>query len=218
MGIALDGLSSGLDTTALIDALMQAEAIPQTILKNKVSSTQTMISALQALNGKVASLADLSETTAKPDSLQLFTTTSSSDAVKATAGSGAAPGSIDFKVNQVAQAQVSVSAAVSEWTESSFTLTTGEGPGVQINADSSSLDDVVRAVNNSDTGIKAVKVAADNGKFRIQFTAATTGDDGKFTISGTAMPAFTEVKSAQNASLTLWAGTAAELTVASTTN
>lgn len=218
MGIALDGLSSGLDTTALINALMDAEAIPQNILKNKVSSTQTMISALQALNTKVASLADLAGTAAKPDSLQLFTTTSSSDAVKATAGSGAAPGSIDFKVNQVAQAQVSVSAAVSEWTESSFTITTGNGPAVEITADSTSLDDVVRAINNSESGVKAVKVAADDGKFRIQFAAAKTGDEGKFEISGTAMPAFTEVKSAQNASITLWAGTDAEQTVTSATN
>lgn len=218
MGIALDGLSSGLDTTALINALIDAEAIPQNILKNKVSSTQTMISALQALNTKVASLADLAGTAAKPDSLQLFTTTSSSDAVKAAAGSGAAPGSIDFKVNQVAQAQVSVSAAVSEWTESSFTITTGNGPAVEITADSTSLDDVVRAINNSESGVKAVKVAADDGKFRIQFTAAKTGDEGKFEISGTAMPAFTEVKSAQNASITLWAGTDAEQTVTSATN
>lgn len=218
MGIALDGLSSGLDTTALIDALMQAEAIPQNILKNKVSSAQTMISALQALNTKVAGLADLSKTTAKPDSLQLFTTTSSSDAVKASAGSGAAPGSIDFTVNRVAQAQVSVSAAVSEWPESTFTIATGEGAAFQITADSTSLDDVVRAINSSEAAVKAVKVAADDGKFRVQFTAIKTGAEGKFEIFETAMPAFTEVKSAQNASITLWAGTDAEQTVSSSTN
>ena len=44
MGLALDGLASGLDTTALIKSLMQVEAIPQNILKNKVASTQTMVS------------------------------------------------------------------------------------------------------------------------------------------------------------------------------
>ena len=37
MGISLDGLASGLDTTALISSIMQVEAIPQTLLKNKSS-------------------------------------------------------------------------------------------------------------------------------------------------------------------------------------
>ncbi len=57
MALSLDGLASGLDTTTLIKSLMQIEAIPQTLLKNKVSATKTMVSALQALNTKVADLA-----------------------------------------------------------------------------------------------------------------------------------------------------------------
>ncbi|MBM6623475.1 flagellar filament capping protein FliD [Micrococcaceae bacterium RIT802] len=218
MGIALDGLSSGLDTTALINTLMQAEAIPQNILKNKVSATQTMISALQALNTKVADLAELTKKTAKPDSLQLFTTTSSSDAAKATAGSGAAPGSIDFKVTAIAQAQVSVSAPVSEWAESSFSITKADGTAIDITADSASLDDVVRAINNSEAGVKAVKVAAGDGNYRLQFTAAETGADGSFSISGTSGEALIPVKTAQDGSITLWAGTSAEQIVTSSTN
>ena len=43
MGFAVDGLSSSLDTTALINGLMQLEAIPQSLLKNKVSGAQTTI-------------------------------------------------------------------------------------------------------------------------------------------------------------------------------
>lgn len=218
MGIALDGLSSGLDTTALINTLMQAEAIPQNILKNKVSATQTMISALQALNTKVADLAELTKKTAKPDSLQLFTTTSSSDAAKATAGSGAAPSSIDFKVTAIAQAQVSVSAPVSEWAEPSFSITKADGTEVAITADSTSLDDVVRAINNSEAGVKAVKVAAGDGNYRLQFSAAKTGAVGSFSISGTSGGALTQVKSAQDASVTLWSGTSAEQIVTSSSN
>ncbi|WP_372698483.1 flagellar filament capping protein FliD [Arthrobacter sp. JSM 101049] len=219
MGISLDGLSSGLDTTALINTLMQAEAIPQNILKNKVSAAQTMVSALQALNTKVSALGELAEKAAKPDSLQLFTTTSSSDAAKATAGSGAAPGSVDITVNQTAQAQVSVSGKVSEWTEASFTITKADGSVISIAADSTSLDDVVRAVNNSDAGVKAVMVAAGDGTFRLQFSAADTGTSGKFTISGTAGSNLTEAKTAQDASITLWSGvTGVEQEVISSSN
>ena len=57
MGISLDGLASGLDTTALISSVMQVEAIPQTLLKYKSQDLQTMVSALQGLNSKVAALA-----------------------------------------------------------------------------------------------------------------------------------------------------------------
>lgn len=219
MGISLDGLASGLDTTALINALMQAEAIPQNILKNKVSSTQTMITALQALNTKVAGLAELAKNTAKPDSLHLFASSASSDAVKVAAGSGAAPGSIDFTVNQVAQAQVTVSGLVNEWAEASFTITKGDGTAIDITADSTSLDDVVRAINTSDAGVQAVKVAAGDGTYRLQFSATKTGAAGSFTISGVGGSALIPVKVAQDASVTLWAGTPAarELTSASNT-
>ena len=58
MGMAIDGLISGLKTTDLINSLMQAEAIPQTLLKNKVTDSTTYITAMQALNTKVAALAD----------------------------------------------------------------------------------------------------------------------------------------------------------------
>lgn len=226
MGIALDGLSSGLDTTALINSLIQAEAIPQVILKNKVSSTQTMISALQALNTRVSSLAELAGKTAKPDALQLYTTKVSSDAAKATANSAAAPGSIEFTVDAIAQAQVSVSAPVTEWAEKSFTITKGDNTAVEIDADSTSLDDVVRAVNNSDAGVRAVKIAAGkNGSgeetYRIQFTATKTGAAESFTMAGPdAEPlALIEIKTAQDASVRLWAGVAgAEQTITSSNN
>ncbi len=110
MGLSLDGLASGLDTTALISSMMQVEALPQTLLKNKSSSVQSMVSALQGLNGKVAALATQATTAGKPDSLDLYLATTSSDkAVTATAGPAATSGSIDFQVTQLAQTQVTVS-------------------------------------------------------------------------------------------------------------
>ena len=72
MGISLDGLASGLDTTALISSMMQVEAIPQTLLKNKSSGIQSMVSALQGLNSKVAALATQATAAAKPGALDLY--------------------------------------------------------------------------------------------------------------------------------------------------
>ena len=39
MSLAIDGLVSGLDTTTMITSLMKIEAVPQTLLKNNVTST-----------------------------------------------------------------------------------------------------------------------------------------------------------------------------------
>ena len=45
MAFAIDGLVSGLQTTSMIDSLMKIDAIPQTLLKAKVSASQSLISA-----------------------------------------------------------------------------------------------------------------------------------------------------------------------------
>ena len=65
MGTSIDGLISGLDTTSLIDSLMQAAAQPQTVLRNQAAGQQTTIQALQSLNSKIAALATLATSTAK---------------------------------------------------------------------------------------------------------------------------------------------------------
>ena len=56
--MGIDGIVSGLDTTALINSLMQAEAMPQTLLKSKVTTAGTFISALQSLNTRISSFGD----------------------------------------------------------------------------------------------------------------------------------------------------------------
>src|SRR3954453_19585632 len=101
---------SGLDTATMINQLMQLEARPQSLLKNKVASTQTLVSALHALNTRIADLGKVAAETAKPKSLDTFAGTSSSDKVSVTTAKGASAGGIDLEVVQLAKAQVSVSA------------------------------------------------------------------------------------------------------------
>ena len=229
MSMAIDGLVSGLDTTSLINSLMQLEAVPQSLLQRKVSESTTFISALQGLNSSIAGLATLATKTAKDGAFDLYSATSSSSNATVTAAAGASAGQIDIEVEQLAQRQVSVSDARAAWPGSHFTITTG-GIAVPINASSSSLDDIVTAVNTSDAGVKAVKVSAGldgNGDalFRVQFTANNTGAAGAFTVDGDDDPAtvdpdptITQVRAAQDAKVTLWANTPASQTISSSTN
>ncbi|MEC5182121.1 flagellar filament capping protein FliD [Arthrobacter sp. CG_A4] len=216
MGISLDGLASGLDTTSLINSLMQVEAIPQTQLKNKSFDVQSMVSALQGLNAKVAALATLATAVAKPGALALTAATTSSDKVLATTTASAKAGAIDFTVNKLAQTQVTVSGKVAAWPYTTMTITSG-GQAVTVSPLTSLLDDVVTAVNAAGAGVTASKVAVGGGEFRLQFAASASGSAGSFTISdpGTV---FTNAKDAQDAEIQLWAGSAAAQTVTSSTN
>ena len=216
MGISLDGLASGLDTTALISSIMQVDAIPQTLLKNKSSDIQSMVSALQGLNTKVAALATQATAAAKPGALDLYSATTSSDKVVAATTAAATAGSLDFQVNTLAQTQVTVTNKVVGWPYTTMTINSG-GQTYTVTPLTSSLDDVVTAVNAAGAGVTASKVAVGGGEFRLQFAATTSGSAGAFTISD-AGTTFTDVKTAQDAEITLWPGTAAAQTVKSSTN
>ncbi|WP_346960060.1 flagellar filament capping protein FliD [uncultured Arthrobacter sp.] len=220
MGISLDGLASGLDTTALISSLMQSEALPQTLLKNKSYDLQSMVSALQGLNSKVAALATQATAAAKPGALDLTTATTTSDKVSASTTAAAKAGSIDFQVTKLAQTQVTVTPkvnAVTGWPYTTMTINSG-GKDYTIAPASNNLHDVVSAVNAAGAGVTATKVDVGGGDFRIQFTATKSGEAGKFTITGPVDP-FTDVTVAQDAELVLWpTNPAIQATIKSSTN
>lgn len=238
MGITLSGLtSSGLDVKALVADLMKVEAIPQLQLQAKVKVQRTEISALQDLNTRLAALAKSAKDLTSPSALAQFKATSSSDALSVSVKPAAGAGTIDVVVDSVAAAQKSVTAALSTAPGTRFTITDAKGAYTEISAASSSLDDVVSAVNNSDAGVRAVKVAAgtDPGTgeklYRLQLTSAETGAENAFSFhagsaadvtAGTATnlltaPGAATVTAAADSSVRLWAGTPAEQTVTSST-
>ncbi|MBF4606876.1 flagellar filament capping protein FliD [Curtobacterium sp. VKM Ac-1393] len=237
--LAIDGLVSGLKTTDLINSLMTVEGVPQTLLKNKLTSTNSFISSLQTMNGLVQALATKAKDAAKATSLDVFTATSSSSGVTAATGTNASAGSVTFTVGSTAAAQVGVTAAMTTWSAAAepITLVGADGTKTTVTPASGSLDDTVSAINKSGAGITATKVAAGTDpdgtkRYRLQLTSAKTGAAGAFEVyrgtadqvaAGTATNVLTEigaavVTQAKDASVTLWAGTAAEQTVTSASN
>ena len=63
---SIGGLISGLDTATIISQLMQLEAQPQTRLKTKVTVEQSAVTALQALNTKLAAWPPRPPTSRRP--------------------------------------------------------------------------------------------------------------------------------------------------------
>lgn len=230
-GFGIDGLASGLDTTSLINQLMQVEAMPQTLLKQKSSTTQSFVSALQGLNTKVASLAEAAAKAAKPESWSAFTATSSVESVVTTAGATAQPGTLTFSVDAVATTQVSLTDAVPDdgtlvpQIPPAVTVRSSDGTLVTVEPTTGSLQDIARAINEAaDSGVKATVVRVTNGTtptYRLQLTGTSTGTEGAFEIFAatsaevTAMTDAdraaarldqTSVRTAQDATVTLWKG------------
>lgn len=238
--LGIDGLASGLDTTTIINQLMQVESAPQTLLKSKQTSTKSFVSALQALNAKVASLAENAAKVAKPASWSAFAATSSATSVTATAGATAQAGSVSFTVDAVAKAQTTVSRVTADDSTlvagipPAVTVRGGDGTLVTVQPTTGSLQDIAKAINDAaDAGIKATVVRVSGGEnptYRLQFTGTSTGTDGAFAVyagtksavetavaagdGGVSLAAMrldtTSVTAATDAQITLWKGTAAE--------
>jgi flagellar hook-associated protein 2 len=235
---AIDGLASGMNTTAMINSLMAVEAMPQTQLKTKLASNQSMISSLQGLNTRLTLLQGTAEAAAKPGALNLFSATSSAPSLTATTTAAASAGSIDVTVTKLASTQVNVTAPMTAWPTDAgggpakLTIVDAAGKQTEIAPASTSLDDVVTAINAAAGGAAAVKVPAGNGSYRLQLTATTSGAAGAFQVyqgaaaevtNGTATdlmadPAAAVVKPAQDAEALLYAGTTAEQKITSATN
>ena len=207
--MGIDGIVSGLDTTSLIKSLMQVEAMPQTLLKSKVSTAQTFISALQGLNSKVASLGDAARAAAKPASWQAVTATSSSTTATATTTPAAGASSLSFTVDTLATAQTSVSRPVRALADlfgdttvdppvpgtvpGSVTLRTGAtGAETFTTVDLgavTALAGLAGAINKAGAGITASVVKVSDTESRLQLTSTATGTPGAFDLYSGAVTA-----------------------------
>lgn len=197
-GISFGGLASGLDTRAIISALVSIERRPITQLESKKTSLNKQKSLYSDLRG----LLDKLRTTAKDlkgttDFLSMKAASDDEAVLKATASNSAEPGTYKVRVLQLAQAQVNASTGSASRTDSlggpaSLILDVG---GVQqlISVNDPTLDSIAAAINqadeNLDTGVRAEVVdtgnPANGGAQRYQLVVRSTkpGSDGEFTLS-----------------------------------
>jgi len=237
MAMGIDGLVSGLDTTSLIDALIKAEAGSQRLLATKVTKAQNYITDLQSLNSALAALTTNAAGASTVDKLRGMSATSSASSVTVTAEATATPGTLTFQVDRLAQAQVSVTAAMSQW-QGGPTLTLVDGAGVHREvAAGDSLAELAANINSSGSGVSATVVAAGvdgvtgDPVYRLQL-AGPLGASGGFALyDGTSADVTADlapdvfaasgaatVSTAQDAAITLWAGTGAAQQITSSSN
>jgi len=215
------GAGSGLDVSAMVDALVNAERAPkETQINSKISQSEATISGLGILSSAMKTLSDAYQ---RLDDLSEFTdqasVTASTVAFSVEAGSGPVPGQYSTSVQQLASSQV----------ERLFVGYDGNGDPVGFNGASENLNGgnafgidltiggTTTTVNVTDTtpqGIAdAINAAGLSVSARIVDTGAATGniqivltgDEGasnQFTVS-TAVAARETLRTAADAILTV---------------
>jgi flagellar hook-associated protein 2 len=191
--IAVSGLVSGINSSAIINALVAANGAATDVLKGEMNNTQVQVNALADYNTKVLQaqldLAPLQT----PATFQTWqATTSNPAALSATsAGGSAVPGTYELNVLQVAQAeqlatagQSSATAAVGSGT---IQLQVGSGPATSLDFSSGgSLNSIATAINNANIGIIA-SVVNDGSSTpnRLILQSANTGAANTILATGT---------------------------------
>nr|WP_275955205.1 flagellar filament capping protein FliD [Planomonospora venezuelensis] len=212
-----------MSTSALISQLMQVERIPQTQLQTKVSTQEKVQSAYQSINTKLASLKTAADDMLKDTSWQLAKVTSSSTSVTPTTTAGAVPGSITFKVDSVAKAQVSTARYASA-TDPALAggvtkvgISIGGAAAVEIDVTTNTPQGVADAINAKGLSVRASVVTTNEGTV-LQLSSTKTGTASGFAVTGLAGGPPVDIVPASNAEIIVGDPTAGGYTVTSGTN
>jgi flagellar hook-associated protein 2 len=206
MGLRVGGLSTGLDTNALIDALMEWERRPLVLVEQHKASIELQQSLFRDLNTKLLALRDAAAsidnrtsglTGASFEEELLAYTASSSDEtiVEATANGRASPGSFDVHVEQLATVGRRFSAAFASSTDvvvdEGDTLSIDYGGAssidVTVGAGGASLQDLRNLINDdpNNGGNVRAEVLFDGTDYRLVISGTRTGAANDLAVSGT---------------------------------
>lgn len=197
-GIQFGGLASGLDTQAIISALVAIERRPIQALQQK----KTTLGKQKSLYGDLRGLLDKLETAARAlrtttDFLQMKASSDTESVLTASAGAGATPGSYRVRVDALARAQVNSSSGSAAPTTdlggpASLQIDVG-GETHLITVDDPNLQSIAAAINAyddaNDLGVRADVVDTGNtanggaNRWQLVVRATATGVDGAFTIA-----------------------------------
>src|SRR5215510_2178370 len=107
--VTFAGLSSGLDTTSLVNQLVAAERAPADVIASRQSDLNTQRSIVSSLASALSSFGTAARSMNLASSLQPRTASSSDSHVTVAASSGATATVHDVRVQQLARGQITAS-------------------------------------------------------------------------------------------------------------
>jgi flagellar hook-associated protein 2 len=190
-GMTVDGMISGLDTTSLINSLVQAEGAPQAQLKTKLSTTTASAVAYRSINTRFDAVRTAAEALTKADVWATAKVTSSSESV--VAGLGSAPQTGTLVVNVTAVAATHAMASNDRWAAldapanfTSLDITIGATTTTITVGATATLDEAVKAINDSGVKVSASTVQVAPGQYALLLSADESGLAASFAVTASA--------------------------------
>ena len=183
--INFSGLSSGIDTSSIIDQLIAVDREPEDSIKIQQQYLQQKQTAYNTVSAKLLAL---QATTYPLDALRAFdlvTATSSAPTVATvSAATGAQTGTHAINVTNLAQAQV-----ISSSVQASQTAPLNQHGQFIINGkainyqDADSLQSIASSINGAQAGVTASIITPSNGQYYLTLGSANSGIQGKISAS-----------------------------------
>lgn len=213
--ISINGLLGGtagkIDTDALVKALMAAKSMPKQQMQVAVAQQGKVTQAYQSINSTMSNVASVATSIKDAASWEVTKATSSLSSVVASSTAGASVGSTTFTVSALAAAQVSTVKAdaggiwVADHTAGIDIVAGKDADGNPVThhlaLDSGSVEDIAKAINGADIGVRAAVVNTDSGQV-LQLSSAKTGLENGFSIAGMTNSA-QQLTAAANAKVTV---------------
>lgn len=143
MSFSIDGLASGLDTTSLINQILNLERRPIALIQRQVETAQSKQSAYLDLSARLLALQISTNRLSDSSFFQSVSVESGNpDLLSVSAGSGTPPGSYSFRVAQTARASQFTSSgfAANDSLVGAGTLTLEQGGFVDVDTDLEELN------------------------------------------------------------------------------
>jgi flagellar hook-associated protein 2 len=188
MAIPIGGLATGLDTETLIQRLMAIERKPVAALETRRLKFQALSTAFQDLNARLSNLKARADTLKDPETFFARSVTSSDETVAtATAISGVVKGTFTLTPTALAKGSIATAGVTKASLTDIVSSTTGDfkfklgATGALVSVavtPSTTLDDLVAAINDKNAGVRAAAVntgTAEAPAYKLTITSNGTG-------------------------------------------
>lgn len=213
---SISGLS-GFNSADLVDRLMQLEAVSQTRLQTRASAESRVLTSLQNLNSRLASLGSRAGEQAKESTWSSLKATSSDPTVTVSADTAARPGTMELTVQSVAATHrlgfATAAAAGTVVTGASTTVRLDRLDGTTLDVDTGdgTLAGLAAALNDParSTGVRATMVRVADDSYRLLVESTVPGAASDFTLTaadGSALLGGATVRAGTDAAIDVGSG------------
>ncbi len=216
MAFGVDGLVSGMNTGAMVDAMVAVYSLPQKALENQIVDTEAKKQAISGVMNRLDALDDAIKDIEDEDDFKVYKAEyEETDAFKVTTENGAIPGNYTIKVNALADTELETSQGFDDKSstgvvaEGDLVVTyAGTESTITIDSSNSSLSELAAAIDDID-GLSAyvLNTGSDSEPFKLIVQGEDSGEDNSISFdtsglsgSGT-VPSFTEQRAASDAEI-----------------